>query len=76
MNNLYETIMQDYKILVLYVLKNIEIIDIKKIIWEKIFDPEIEELMNQEWYDINEIWQDIDEIIEFDLCDLEIQYSD
>jgi len=42
MNNLYETIMQDYKILVLYVLKNIEIIDIRKIIWEKIFDPEIE----------------------------------
>jgi len=76
MNNLYEAIMQDYKILVLYVLKNIEIIDIRKIIWEKIFDPEIEELMNQEWYDINEIWQDIDEIIEFDLNDLEIQYSD
>jgi len=76
MNNLYEAMIQDYKILVLYVLKNIEIIDIRKVIWEKIFDPETEELMNQEWFDINEIWQDIDEIIEFDLNDLEIQYSD
>ena len=76
MNNLYEAMIQDYKILVLYVLKNIEIIDIRKVIWEKIFDPETEELMNQEWFDIDEIWQDIDEIIEFDLNDLEIQYSD
>jgi len=76
MNKLYEAMIQDYKILVLYVLKNIEIIDIRKTIWEKIFDPETEELMKQEWFEIDEIWQDIDEIIGFDLNDLEIQYSD
>lgn len=32
------------KILILYILKDIEIIDIKKLIWEKIFDFEDEEL--------------------------------
>ena len=36
----------EFKILVLYVLKDIEIVDTKKIIWEKIFDIEDEELEN------------------------------
>ena len=39
--------MTDYiKILVLYILRDIEIIDIKKIIWEKLQDYEEEELLN------------------------------
>ena len=36
----------DIKILVLYILRDIEIIDIKKIIWEKLQDYEEEELLN------------------------------
>ena len=36
----------DIKILVLYILRNIEIIDIKKIIWEKLQDYEEKELLN------------------------------
>ena len=36
----------DIKILVLYILRDIEIIDIKKIIWEKLQDYDEEELLN------------------------------
>ena len=36
----------DIKILVLYILRDIEIIDIKKIIWEKLQNYEEEELLN------------------------------
>ena len=36
----------DIKILVLYILRDIEIIDIKKIIWEKLQDYEEEILLN------------------------------
>ena len=34
------------KVLILYILRDIEIIDIKKIIWEKLQDYEEEELLN------------------------------
>ena len=36
----------DIKILVLYILRDIEIIDIKKIIWKKIWNYEEEELLS------------------------------
>ena len=36
----------DIKIRILYILRDIEIIDIKKIIWEKLQDYEEEELLN------------------------------
>ena len=36
----------DIKILVLYILRDIKIIDIKKIIWKKLQDYEEEDLLN------------------------------
>ena len=50
--------------------------ELRRIIWEKIFEEEEEELMNQIWYEIDEIDRINNEILEFNLSDLEIQYSD
>ena len=66
---LHDEMILAYKTLILYILKDIDIIELKRIIWEKIFEEEEEELINQLWYEI-------DEIPEFNLSDLEIQYSD
>ena len=68
---LHDEMILNYKILILYVLRNIEIMELKQMIWQQIFEEEEEELielMNQLWYE--------DEIPEFNLSDLEIQYSD
>ena len=46
----------NFEVLVLYILGDIEIIDVKKIIWEKIFNIEDEEL------DINQIEDELGEI--------------
>ena len=47
MNNyLPDEMIDKFKILVLYILKDIEIVDIKKIIWKKVFNIEDEELEN------------------------------
>ena len=74
MNNmdLFDAMILNYKILVLYAIKNIEIIELRRMIWEKIFDPEDEELMNQTWYEIDEIY-DLEQI---NINDLELEYSD
>ena len=40
MNNMTSYISDEIKILVLYIIRNLEIEDIKKIIWEKIFYEE------------------------------------
>ncbi len=58
--NLFDAMILDYKILVLYALKNISIIELRKIIWEKIFDYEELELATQTWYEIelHEIYTD------------------
>ena len=55
--------------MILYILKDIEIVDIKRIIWEKIFDHDIEDILNQEWYEIDLQELDIERI---DIYDLEI----
>jgi len=47
MSNLHDEMILSYKTLILYILKNIEIIDLRRIIWEKIFEEEEEELINQ-----------------------------
>ena len=61
--------MKSYKTLILYILKDIEIVDIKRIIWEKICDHDIEDILNQEWYEIDLQELDIERI---DIYDLEI----
>ena len=40
-----------YKTLIMYILKDIKVIDLRGIIWNKIFEEEEEELMNQVWYE-------------------------
>ena len=46
MNNMANYISDEIKILVLYIIKDLEIEDIKKIIWENIF---CEEQLSLEW---------------------------
>jgi len=75
MNTLQDVMILEYKTLILYILKNIKIIDLRKIIWNKIFEEEEEELMNQEWYEFNLDRVEI-EMLRFNLSDLEIQYTD
>jgi len=70
--SLHDEMILAYKTLILYILKDIDIIELKRIIWEKIFEEEEEELINQLWYEIDEIpefnlWYEIDEIPEFNL---------
>ena len=48
MNNMTSYISDETKILVLYIIKDLELEDIKKIIWEKIFDFE-DELLSTNW---------------------------
>ena len=47
-NYLSDEMIDRVKILILYILKDIEIKDIRKLIWEKIFNFE-DELLNTEW---------------------------
>ena len=50
---MHDEMIKNYETLILYVLKNIEIIELR-IIWEKIFnDYESEDILNQEWYEID-----------------------
>uniref|UniRef100_A0A0V0GRB0 Putative ovule protein n=1 Tax=Solanum chacoense TaxID=4108 RepID=A0A0V0GRB0_SOLCH len=45
---------KNYETLILYILKGIEIIELRRIIWGKIFnDNESEDILNQQWYEIN-----------------------
>ena len=53
--SLHDEMILAYKTLILYILKDIDIIELKWIIWEKIFEEEEEELINQLWYEIDEI---------------------
>lgn len=71
---LHDEMKLTYKILVLYTLKDINV-ETRTIIWEKIFEEE-EELINQIWYEIDELNRLNNEVLDFDLNDLEIQYSD
>ena len=48
MNNMTSYISDETKILILYIIKDLELEDIKKIIWEKIFDFE-DELLSTNW---------------------------
>ena len=54
---------KSYKTLILYILKDIEIVDLKKELdGKKIFDHDIEDILNQEWYEIDSQKLDIERI--------------
>ena len=61
---------KNYETLILYVLKDIKIIELRRIIWEKIFnDYESEDILNQEWYeiDLQDLYLDNERIEWYDL---------
>ena len=65
----YEMI-KNYETLILYILNGREIIELRRIIWEKIFnDYESEDILNQEWYeiDLQDLYLDNERIEWYDL---------
>ena len=70
MDNMTRYISDKTKVLVLYIIKNLELEDIKKIIWEKIFDFE-DELLNTNW-----IEDELENIDFYDRNNLDSYYSD
>ena len=65
---MHDEMIKNYETLILYVLKNIEIIELRRIIWEKIFnDYESEDILNQEWYEIDLHDLDLERIEWYDL---------
>ena len=51
-----------YKTLILYRLKDIEIDDIKRVIQEKIFEYDLDDILIQKWYEIDLQELDIERI--------------
>ena len=49
---MHDEMIKNYETLILYILKDIEIIELRRIIWEKIFN-ESEDILNQQWYEID-----------------------
>ena len=67
---LHDKMIKDYETLILYILKDIEIIELRRIIWEKIFnDDELEDILNQQWYeiDLHDLYLDNERIEWYDL---------
>ena len=67
---MHDEIIKSYKTLILYILNGIEIIELRRIIWEKIFDDyELEDILNQEWYeiDLQDLYLDNERIEWYDL---------
>ena len=67
---MHDEMIKNYETLILYILKGIEIIELRRIIWEKIFnDYESEDILNQEWYeiDLQDLYLDNERIEWYDL---------
>ena len=67
---MHDEMIKNYETLILYILKGIEIIELRRIIWEKIFnDYESENILNQEWYeiDLQDLYLDNERIEWYDL---------
>ena len=67
---MHDEIIKSYKTLILYILNGIEIIELRRIIWEKIFDDyESIDILNQEWYeiDLQDLYLDNERIEWYDL---------
>ncbi len=65
---MHDEMIKSYKTLILYILKDIEIIELKRTIWEKIFN-DYEDILNQEWYeiDLQDLYLDNERIEWYDL---------
>ena len=67
---MHDEMIKSYETLILYILNGIEIIELRRIIWEKIFDDyESEDILNQEWYeiDLQDLYLDNERIEWYDL---------
>ena len=66
---MHDEMIKNYETLILYILKGIEIIELRRIIWEKIFNNELEDTLNQEWYeiDLQDLYLDNERIEWYDL---------
>ncbi|MCQ8086717.1 hypothetical protein NP254_23975 [Salmonella enterica] len=65
---MHDEMIKNYETLILYILKDIEIIELRRIIWEKIFnDNESEDILNQQWYEIDLHDLDLERIEWYDL---------
>ncbi|WP_223677329.1 hypothetical protein [Escherichia coli] len=67
---MHDEMIKNYETLILYVLKDIKIIELRRIIWEKIFDDyESVDILNQEWYeiDLQDLYLDNERIEWYDL---------
>jgi len=67
---MHDEMIKNYETLILYILNDIEIIELRRIIWEKIFnDYESENILNQEWYeiDLQDLYLDNERIEWYDL---------
>ena len=67
---MHDEMIKNYETLILYILNGIEIIELRRIIWEKIFnDYESEDILNQEWYeiDLQDLYLDNERIEWYDL---------
>jgi len=67
---LHNEMIKNYETLILYVLKDIKIIELRRIIWEKIFNNEPEDILNQEWYEIDLHDLDYERIEWYDLLEI------
>ena len=51
---MHDEMIKSYETLILYILNGIEIIELRRIIWEKIFNyNKSEDILNQQWYEID-----------------------
>ena len=51
---MHDEMIKSYETLILYILNGIKIIELRRIIWKKIFDDyESVDILNQEWYEID-----------------------
>ncbi|MCQ8082149.1 hypothetical protein NP492_23800 [Salmonella enterica] len=64
---MHDEMIKNYKTLILYILKGIKIIELRRIIWEKIFNNESEDILNQQWYEIDLHDLDFERIEWYDL---------
>ena len=67
---MHDEMIKNYKTLILYILNGIKIIELRRIIWEKIFnDYELEDILNQEWHeiDLQDLYLDNERIEWYDL---------
>ncbi len=62
---MHDEMIKNYETLILYILKDIKIIELRRLIWEKIFnDDESEDIINQQWYeiDLHDLYLDFERI--------------